>query len=104
MIAFSLFWCVETHQPPAFGGDGTLVGDFWAGASGSCGVGVAGPHGAFRHCWKAFCGCWQPPARLSAVGTLRIGKHSLEDWKALQRHGFLVHGLSSGVCDGQPFK
>lgn len=67
------------------------MGRSWWLLGGSYGVGVAGPHGAFRHCWKAFCGCWQPPARLSAVGTLRIGKHSLEDWKALQRHGFLVH-------------
>lgn len=39
-IAFSLFLCVDTYQLSAFGEDGTLVGDLWAGAGGSLVVAV----------------------------------------------------------------
>lgn len=46
-IAFSLFLCVETQQPPAFGEDGTLAGDLWVGAGGSLTVAVR-------------LGCWTP--------------------------------------------
>ena len=40
IIAFSLMLCVEIHQPPAFGEDGTLVRDLWAEAGGSLIVAV----------------------------------------------------------------
>ena len=40
VVAFFLFLCVESHQLPAFGEDGTLVGDLWAGAGGSVAVAV----------------------------------------------------------------
>lgn len=102
-----LYFYFSVQRPinlPPLGEDGTLVGDFWAGAGGSLVVPVRlvlldlSEH--FNIAGKALVVVGDHQLAFLLLVAWGLGK-SLEDLNTLQRHEFLVHSCSSGSCDGQ---